>query len=73
LGAELVKEQDMQTKQRTRTKRERLSLAAEARLVEDLRAHQRRVQDQTGLRVSLSQAACRLLRRGLDQEGAAPA
>jgi hypothetical protein len=57
----------MRTTQRTRTKCERLSLAAEARLVEDLKAHQRRVQEQTGLRVSLSQVACHFMRRGMDQ------
>lgn len=62
----------MRMKQATRTKCEKLSLAAEARLVEDLKAHQQRVQKQTGLRVSLSQVACHLLRRGLDQ-GAAQA
>jgi hypothetical protein len=57
----------MEIKRHGRSKCERLSLAAEARLVEDLRAHQQRVQEQTGLRVSLSQVACHLLRRGLDQ------
>jgi hypothetical protein len=58
----------MRRTQAGRTKCERLSLAAEARLVEDLRAHQQRMQEQTGLRVSLSQVACQLLRRGLDQD-----
>lgn len=61
----------MRTKQATRTKCERLSMRAETRLVEDLRAHQRRVQEQTGMPVSLSQVACHLLRRGLDQGQAA--
>jgi hypothetical protein len=53
--------------QRKHVKCERLSMRAEARLVDALRAHQRRMQDQTGLRVSLSEVACHLLRRGLDQ------
>lgn len=57
----------MKSEQGTRAKCKRLSLAAEARLVQDLREHQQRVQEQTGLRVSLSQVACHLLRRGLDQ------
>lgn len=56
----------MRMTQCTQTKCAKVTFTAEARLVEDLRAHQRRVQEQTGLRVSLSQVACRLLRRGLD-------
>lgn len=58
----------MRTDQERRTKCERLSLAAEARLVQELRAHQRRVQEQTGMRVSLSQVACLLMRRGLEKQ-----
>lgn len=43
----------------------RLSVVADARLVADLRAHQQQVQERTGIRVSLSQVAESLLRRGL--------
>jgi hypothetical protein len=45
----------------------RVSVVADHRLLEDLRAHQRRVRHETGMRVSLSQVAGSLLRRGLDQ------
>lgn len=57
----------MDTKQASRAKCEKLTFWAEAALAEDLRAHQQQVQEQTGLRVSLSQVASRLLRRGLDE------
>lgn len=46
----------------------RVSVVADAGLAADLRAHQRRVREQTGMRVSLSQVAASLLRRGLGQE-----
>jgi hypothetical protein len=45
----------------------RVSVVADFRLLEDLRTHQRRVREETGMRVSLSQVAGSLLRRGLDQ------
>lgn len=58
----------MQTNEQTLPARPcRVSVVADERLVEDLRAHQRRVQQQTGMRVSLSQVAGSLLRRSLEQ------
>jgi hypothetical protein len=45
----------------------RVSVVADLQLLEDLRMHQRRVRQETGMRVSLSQVASSLLRRGLDQ------
>lgn len=51
----------------------RLSVVADADLVESLRDHQRRVEAETGLRVSLSQVAGSLMRRGLAHERPAQA
>jgi hypothetical protein len=51
----------------------RVSVVADVRLLEDLRAHQRRVREESGMRVSLSQVAGSLLRRGLDQAASAAA
>lgn len=61
----------MRTKKDQRERCERLSLAVEAHLVEAIRAHQQRIEEQTGLRASLSQVACHLMRRGLAEQGAA--
>ncbi|WP_367394980.1 hypothetical protein [Cupriavidus sp. Agwp_2] len=45
----------------------RVTFLADAKLVEALRAEQRRVQQQTGLRASLSATAAALMRRALEQ------
>jgi hypothetical protein len=46
--------------------KERLSLVAERELLDAIEAHKRRIEQQTGLRVTLSQAAAGLMRRGLE-------
>ena len=46
----------------------RVTFLADARLMEDLKAEQRRVQQQTGLRASLSATAAALMRRALQHQ-----
>ncbi|WP_175946705.1 hypothetical protein [Caballeronia sp. BCC1704] len=45
---------------------ERISVATDADLLAAIDAHRRRVEQATGIRVTLSQAAAGLLRRGLE-------
>lgn len=52
--------------EKTRGRMERLSIAADAALVDLLRARQDEVARQFGLHVSMSQVACQLMRMGLD-------
>ncbi|MDR6474437.1 hypothetical protein C8K18_12518 [Paraburkholderia sp. GV068] len=44
----------------------RFTVVAEAELMKHIEQHRQRVQQQTGVRLSLSQAATGLLRRGLE-------
>ena len=46
--------------------KERFTLVAERDLLAAIAAHKQRIEKQTGLRVTLSQAAAGLLRRGLE-------
>ncbi|WP_354682271.1 hypothetical protein [Cupriavidus necator] len=46
----------------------RVTFLADAKLVEALKAEQRRVQQQTGLRASLSATAAALMRRALEHQ-----
>ena len=50
--------------------KERFTLVAERALLDAIQAHKARIEQQTGLRVTLSQAAAGLLRRGLEAAGA---
>ncbi|MFM0083752.1 hypothetical protein P0D72_33485 [Paraburkholderia sediminicola] len=46
--------------------KERFTVVAERDLLAAIEAHKQRIEQQTGLRVTLSQAAAGLLRRGLE-------
>ncbi|AXF14803.1 hypothetical protein CUJ87_10580 [Paraburkholderia caledonica] len=46
--------------------KERFTVVAERDLLNAIEAHKRRIEQQTGLRVTLSQAAAGLMRRGLE-------
>jgi hypothetical protein len=47
-------------------RKERLVLNAEPDLLNAIEAHKRRIESTTGLRVTMSQAATSLMRRGLE-------
>ena len=49
---------------------QRLTVVVDSTLLEALQAHQRQVESETRLRVSLSQVAGSLMRRGLDRSSA---
>jgi len=49
---------------------QRLTVVVDSALLEALQAHQRQVESDTRLRVSLSQVAGSLMRRGLDRSSA---
>jgi plasmid replication initiation protein len=57
---------DMQTNTLEATAKARFTLVAERDLLAAIEAHKGRIEQQTGMRVSLSQAATGLLRRGLE-------
>ncbi|SOE67034.1 hypothetical protein SAMN05446935_2927 [Burkholderia sp. YR290] len=50
--------------------KQRFTLVAEPALLDAIQAHKARIEKQTGLRVTLSQAAAGLLRRGLEAAAA---
>ncbi|KGS21613.1 hypothetical protein X941_5545 [Burkholderia pseudomallei MSHR5569] len=50
----------------TTAKRRAFTVVADAELMTHIEQHRKRVQDQTGVRLSLSQATTGLLRRGLE-------
>lgn len=56
----------MQTNTFEATAKARFTVVAEGELLEHIKRHQQRVEQQTGVRLNLSQAAAGLLRRGLD-------
>ena len=50
----------------TKIKGRTFAIVADAELMGHIEKHRKRVQDQTGVRLSLSQATAGLLRRGLE-------
>lgn len=67
LGHGLLKGTFMQTNTFEATAKARFTLVAERDLLAAIETHKQRIEKQTGLRVTLSQAAAGLLRRGLEQ------
>ncbi|RAS21514.1 hypothetical protein [Paraburkholderia bryophila] len=53
------------------TPKERFTVVAERDLLTAIEAHKQRIEQQTGLRITMSQAAAGLLRRGLEVASAA--